>query len=220
MFVFKITTVQTIDNQKNITMKTITLSIIAFTVLALGTVNLSQAATTSKEVCTELTDVSKINKIEIHGNVELYVSDGKSDRVKVYNHYYAESALVQNKDGVLRISSYSPQKLVVWVTVSDLRNIAAYDNAQVRSFGTLSEIGLDVNLYNNAYANLNLDSYSASINVNDKAKAELSGNVSECELKYNAAATVNQSDFIAAHYTQTKTGVTIRSEENDELSAL
>lgn len=200
-------------------MKTIALSILATAVLAFGTVNFSQAATT-KQVSTELTDISNINKIEVHGNVELYVSDGKTDRVKVYNHYYAESALVQNKDGVLRISSYSTEKLVVWVTVSDLRAISVYDNAEVQSFGKLAEIGLDVNLYNNAYAKLDFDGYSADINVNDKAKADLSGNVSECELKYNAAATINQTDFIVTNYKQTKTGVPASYNESLELTAL
>jgi len=221
MFVFNKITVQTIDNQNNKKMKTIALSILATAVLALGTVNFSNAATAnSKVVCTELNDVSKINKIEIHGNVELYVSDGKNDNVKVYNHYYTENALVQNKDGVLRISSYNAEKLVVWVTVSDLRAITAYDNAQVESFGKLSEIGLDVDLYNNAYAKLDLDGYSANINVNNQAKADLNGTVSDCSLQYNSAATVNHANFIATNFTQTKTGVQVRRDESLELTSL
>jgi len=184
-------------------MKTITLSIVAFAVLALGSINATKAATINHEVSTTLTNVNNINKIEIHGNVELYVSDGNADQVKVYNHYYAESALVQSQNGVLRISSYSKDKLVVWVTANDLRSISAYDNAEVRSFGKLSEIGLDVNLYNNALANLNLDGYSATVNVNDKAKAELSGQVNDFALNYERSTTINQANLVTDHITKT-----------------
>ncbi len=93
-----------------------------------------------------LTNVGKINKIEIHGNVELFVSDCATDQVKVYNKYYSESALVQNQNGVLRISSYKNQKLMVWVTAADLQAISAYDYAEVRSFGKLERLDLEVNL--------------------------------------------------------------------------
>ena len=123
----------------------------------------SKAATGSTEEFTTLTEVSHINKIEIHGNVELFVSDGTTDQVKVYNKYYAESALVQDQNGVLRVSSYTAKKLVVWVTASDLQNISVYDNAQVKSFGKLSALDLDVKLYNNASAQLNMDTYKTTI---------------------------------------------------------
>ncbi|KAF1856317.1 hypothetical protein Lal_00049317 [Lupinus albus] len=110
--------------------------------------------------------------------------DGDTDKVKVYNKYYAESALVQSRNGVLRISSYAGEKLVVWVTVNDLRFIEAYDNASVTSFGKLSKIELDVNLHNGATADLKLDAYKANITVNDAAKAQLAGNVNDCNLRY------------------------------------
>src|SRR4051812_16345812 len=98
-------------------MKTTFITIATIAALALG--NITKAATksasSSKEVSTVLNNISGISKIEVHGNVELYVSDGTADQVKVYNHYYAESAVVQNQKGVLRIASYSSKKLVVWV---------------------------------------------------------------------------------------------------------
>src|SRR5258707_625687 len=119
----------------------------------------------SKQTVTVLTDISVVNKIEVHGNVELFISDGTTDQVKVYNKYYSESALVQSKNGVLRISSYTPEKLVVWVTANDLRSISAYDNAEVKSFGNMSKIEFDVDLHDNASAKLNLEAYSANVTV-------------------------------------------------------
>lgn len=182
-------------------MKAKFLTIATIFTLALGTVTSSFATTnntkTDDEASTTLTNVSHINKIEIRGNVELYVSDGAADQVKVYNRYYAESALVQNQNGVLRISSYNTKKLVVWVTAADLRAISAYDNAEVKSFGNLSKIDLDVNLYNNASAKLSLEAYKANVTVNDRAKADLSGKVTDYTLTHDRSATVNNSNLVA-----------------------
>jgi len=179
-------------------MKTQIITIAAIAALAFGTVNVSSAATKFK-AATVLENVSRINNIEVRGNVEVFVSAGTADQVKVYNNYYSEDALVQSQNGTLRISSYANQKLVVWVTVNDLHSINAYDNADVRSFGKLSAIDLNVNLYNNASADLNLDSYSADINISDHAKANLNGNASELNLTYAQSATVNQVNFTADH---------------------
>src|SRR5476649_2745210 len=126
------------------------LTIIALTVAVLGTAN----AATKNTVVTVLSNVGTFNKIEVHGNVELVVANGDKNAVEMNNNYYAESALMQNDNGILRITSYNTQKLVVYVTANDLRSIAAYDNASVKSDGKLSLITLDVELHNTAYAGL------------------------------------------------------------------
>jgi hypothetical protein len=172
----------------------LTITIVLVTVFCINKV--SYASTGSNEEVTILTEVSKINKIEIHGNVELYVSDGTSDKVKVYNHYYAESALGQDQNGLLRIASYKTQKLVVWVTVSDLRNLSVYDNSEVKSFGKLSAIDLEIKLYNKASAQLNMDTYQANITLYDHAKADLTGSINEAEINYDRSSSVNTSNLV------------------------
>jgi len=167
----------------------LTLAIVLVSVLGIS--KSAFAATNSHDAITVLNDISNINKIEVHGNVELYLSGGTSDQVKVYNSYYSENALVQNQNGVLKISSYKAQKLVVWVTVSNLSNLSVYDNAQVKSFGKLSAIELSVKLYNNASVQLNMDAYSVSMKLNDHAKADIEGNVTEAELGYDYSACLN-----------------------------
>lgn len=180
-------------------MKTQIITIFTALLLSSGIAATTQAAPVKNETATVLTDISAINKIEIYGNVQLYISDGSKDQVKVYNKYYSESALVQSKDGVLRITSYKAEKLVVWVTAADLRSIAAYDNAEVKSFGNLSKIELEVSLHNNASAKLSLDAFSASVIVSDQAKADLSGTVEQYDLKYSYAENVNQNNLVAKH---------------------
>ena len=214
--------IQIIDNQNHKIMKTSVITIAAIAALAFGTVNLSNAATkNNNDAAVVLNNVSKINKIEIHGNVQVFVSDGTSDQVKVYNKYYSENALVQSENGTLRISSYTKDKLVVWVTANDLRSISVYDNAEVKSFGKLSEINLDVNLFNTATATLNLDSHNASINVNDRAKANLSGSLDNCDLQYSNQTTVNQSALQAGMMNNVKQiAKPVQHNGADELATL
>ena len=182
-------------------MKTQIITIFAALVLAFGVTNSASAATVKNtdNSYTVLTDVSAINKIEVRGNVQLYISDGAADQVKVYNKYYSQSALVQSKNGVLRITSYSADKLVVWVTANDLRAISAFDNSEVKSFGDISKIEFDVDLHNHASAKLNIDAFSASLTVNDDAKASLSGNVTEYTLNCERDENVDHKNLVAAH---------------------
>src|ERR1700748_3839627 len=115
-------------------MKTTIFTIALLTATILGTTKSTFAATGKTEgaaTTTTLTNVSNISEIEIRGNVELYVSAGTADQVKVYNNYYSNNALVQDDKGVLRIASYSTQKLTVWVTASQLAKLSVYDNATV-----------------------------------------------------------------------------------------
>jgi len=200
-------------------MKTQILTIFTALVLSTGIATTTFAATANTQNVTVLNDIPAINKIEVHGNVELYISDGETDQVKVYNKYYSEGALVQNKDGVLRISSYTSEKLVVWVTANDLRSVAAYDNADVKSFGNLSKIDFNVELHNTATAKLNIDAFAANVSVNDKAKADLSGKVDELNFNKSEGAALNQNNFAAAHVTENKPAAPVKS-EIDEIAVL
>ncbi len=209
MVVFKNSIIQLIDNQIFNKMKTRILTLIALTVLSTGITKTVNAATSNAAVVTTLTDISTITKIEIHGNVEVYVSNGAKDQVQVYNKYYSESALVQSTNGVLRISSYTPEKLIVWVTANDLRSITAYDNSEVRSFGQLSGIELNINLHNMAAAKLDINSFNTTITLADHAKADLSGTAENFELNHNMASTIQNSNLAAKHFRDKLTGTPV-----------
>jgi hypothetical protein len=181
-------------------MKTKIFALITMVAIVLSTATLTHAATkTNNDEITVLSEVNNINKIEASGNVEVYITSGAKDQVKVYNNYYAQNALVQNQDGVLRISSYKTDKLIVMVTVTDLRAITANDNARVISDKTLSAIDLAVNLNDNAYAQLKLDAFAANVTVNDHAKADLTGDVNNYELDYSRSSSVNRTELTAAN---------------------
>ena len=156
---------------------------------------------------TVISEAKNFNKIEVRGNVEVYLMDGNENSVKTFNNYYGESALVQNQNNTLRISSYTKDALVVYVTVADLRSLSVYDNAIVKSGKDFSSIEIEINLYNNATAQLNLQAFNATINVNDSAKANLSGNVTNCNMQINRASTVNTTNFVAEHIDRKEKGI-------------
>ena len=194
----------------------ITIATVAF--LALGFTETSYAVPVNNQAYTVLADISTISKIEVYGNVELYVSDATIDQVKVYNKYYSESALVQSKNGVLRISSYKNEKLVVWVSAADLRSISAYDNAEVKSFGSLSKIELNVDLHNNASAELNVDTYAANITLTDHATANVSGTATDFTINRTAGSSINKYSLSATNIAdnRAKTPVLV----NEDLAGL
>ena len=201
-------------------MKTQVITLITALTLGLGTLSTTQAAPATGEAITILKGIGSINKIEVYGNVKLYVSDGSKDEVKVYNKYYSERALVQSNNGVLRITSYKPEQLVVWVTAADLRAISAYDNADVKSFGGISKIEFDMDLHNNAIANFNLDAFSAKVTVNDQAKIDMSGSVEEYALRYSHAENVNINSLAVKHADKASTQVVTATKPTKDTNGL
>ena len=201
-------------------MKTTIISFATLLTVVSGITKSTYAAPVNNQAVTVLNDISTINKIEVHGNVELYISDANADQVKVYNKYYAESALVQSKNGVLRITSYNAEKLVVWVSAKDLRSVSAYDNAVVKSFGNLSKVEFDVDLHNSAVARLDLNAYNANVTITDQAKAELSGSADEFNLNRNNATNVNKTKFTSVHYNENKLNVTAAVVDKDGFAGL
>ena len=172
-----------------------------FTIIAASIATLSSSAFASTTY-TSLPAIGSFNKIEVHGNVEVVVANGEKTNVQVTNDFYAENAVVQNNEGTLRIASYNNEKLTVYVTANNLSSIEAFDNATVKSDGRLSAIQMEVSLHNDAYAALNLDSFAAELTVDNNAKADLTGNVTEYAFNHTASAVINQKGLVAENRTE------------------
>ena len=183
-------------------MKTKFLTLITLATLTIATTSATFANTKTKNNTTVLNNINRITSIEAHGNVEIYVTNGSKDGVEVFDSYYDQNALVQNEDGVLRVSSYKTDKLVIMVTVTDLRAISASDNAMVKSYGRFSSIDLEVELNDNAIAELNIDAFAAKFTINDRAKADISGTIEDYLLNYSRSSTVNRTYLATSNRTE------------------
>lgn len=201
-------------------MKTKILSIAALLIIFSSISKISNAATAKNDDYVVLNDTRAINKIEVHGNVELFISNNPAGKVEVFNKYYSESALVQNRNGVLRISSYDNEKLIVWVAAADLRSVSAYDNAEVKSFGELSDIEFSIDLHDHASAKLNLNAYSADVTLRDHSRIELSGTATEFDLSRNADSSMTGLGFSAAHFADNIITAPIVVAKSDDLAGL
>ncbi|WP_316770158.1 GIN domain-containing protein [Pedobacter frigiditerrae] len=146
---------------------------------------------------TVLNDVKKVNKITVSGNVELILVQSADENVKVYNNYYASNALVQQKNGELRISSFNKETLTVIVYVTNLNSVTASDNATVKTFGKFSLLNLDVTLKDKATANLNTSTISLNANVTDEANLTLSGTTEDYNAVLGSVAKLNMTQFAA-----------------------
>lgn len=179
-------------------MKTSIKSLIALTltsiVLTASTVNVKAS---EPNLTTVLSEVKKVNKINVSGNVELIIVQSADENVKVYDSYYAKNALVQVKDGELRISSFDKETLTVVVSVSNLNTITASGNATVKTFGKFNALSLAVNLNDNAKASLNTNTIDLYANLNNEASLSLTGTTTTYNAIMSSVATANMSQFIA-----------------------
>ena len=146
---------------------------------------------------TVLNQVKNITKLEVKGNVDVILVQASSESVKVNDSYYSKNALVQEKDGVLRISSFEKEPLSVTVYVRNLTAIEAGDNATVKTFGKVSFLTLDVVLKDKATADINAKTISLNTSVTDNASLKLSGSTEEHYALMGTSAKMSTGQFIA-----------------------
>ena len=187
-----------IKNQNLNIMKTSikTLFAAALSVLVLTSSAFAATDVKSNQV-TVLNQVKNISKIEVKGNVEVILVQAPVESVKVYDSYYAKNALVQQQDGVLRISSFQKETLTVAIYVRNLSSIEATDNVTIKTLGKVNFLSLDVVLTGKAKADLNASTVSLTTVVNDNAILNLSGYTTDLHANMGAQANLNLAQFKA-----------------------
>lgn len=146
---------------------------------------------------TVLSEVKSFNKLNVAGNVEVILVQSPNQKVQVYDNYYAKNALVQEKNGELRISSFEKETLTVVVYANQLNEITASDNATVKTSGKFSALSLEVTLKDQSKVNLNTNTIDLFAKVNGKSSLTLSGNTTDYNAVLNGAAAINTDKFVA-----------------------
>ncbi|WP_432709282.1 GIN domain-containing protein [Pedobacter sp.] len=166
------------------TIKNLIAAGIAATVL-LGT-TIAAKADVAPAKSTVLSSIKNISNIAISGNVELILIQGAEESVKVYNDYYANNAMVQHKDGQLRVSSFGKEKLTVVVHVKNLSAISAADQSTIKTYGKFNLLHLSISLEDQAKADINANTVSVATDIKGEARLNLSGNT-EAHYAHSAA---------------------------------
>ena len=179
-------------------MKTSIKTLIAVAITAVTLTSSSVIAKAADQnAVTVLSEVKKVNKINVSGNVELILVQSADESVKVNDNYFSKNALVQQKDGELRISSFNKETLTVVVYVTNLSSITASDNATVKTFGKFNTLSLDVNLKDQATATLNTNTISLYTNLTGQSSLTLTGNTTDYSAVMGSVAKVNMAQFAA-----------------------
>ena len=174
--------------------KTAVLTVLTFVVIIISSSKRTKAADKNL-VVTELSDVRNIHKVSIMGNVELILSQGLEENLKVYNNYYSKNALVQCNDGELRISSFENEKLTVYLTVANLTAIEASGESTIATTNELSAVDLDIRLKDNAKASIQTEAINVSSTLSDKARLDLTGESINQHIGLSGTAEYQASKF-------------------------
>jgi len=146
---------------------------------------------------TVISEVKKFNKLNIAGNVEVILVQSQNESVQVYDNYYAKNALVQEKNGELRISSFDKEPLTVVVYANQLNEITVNDNATIKTSGKFNALSLTINLKDNAKATLNTNTIDLFAALNGKASLNLSGSTTDYNAVIGSIASLNMDKFTA-----------------------
>jgi hypothetical protein len=151
----------------------------------------------SNHKVTVLSQVKNINKVIVNGNVEVILVQAPTESVKVYDTYYSKNALVQQENGILRISSYQKETLTVAVYVRNLSSIEASGNANVKTFGKINFLSLDVILKDKATAEINAETITLYTSIKDNASLKLSGSTTDHTAILGSLAKMSTDQFTA-----------------------
>lgn len=149
------------------------------------------------QLSTKLTEIKNISKITASGNVEVFLTQGGTEGVTVYDNYYGKYALVQLQDGELRISSYGTKTLQVWVQVDGLKSIEANGTAKIQSLNKISAPDLSIELSDSAVAVLHAETLASKANVNESASLSLTGSSENYSLSISGTGKVDATNFKA-----------------------
>lgn len=170
-----------------------TLGIAALTSLV-SIIAFSGSASANEKI-TLLNKIGKFNKLTVSGNVDVLIVQSPESRVTVYDDYYAKNALVQEKNGELRISSFEKKPLSVVVYTNQLTEINASDQATVNTQSVFKTICLEVNLKNEAKANLNTSTLDLFAQLDNDANLELSGDAVDYNVVMNDNTSIKTDKF-------------------------
>ncbi len=160
-------------------------------------------------------------KSSLYPSIGLDIRDGLKARLSLdeaFNYKFIFENI--GHGGNEKVVYDKAEKLIVWVTLNDLRSVAAFDDADVRTFGNISKIEFNVELHNRATASLNIDAFNANVKLTDHAKANLAGTVSNYTLTREGNASVASNNLKADHFTENKAIVIADKNDQDNILGL
>ncbi|WP_432712606.1 GIN domain-containing protein [Pedobacter sp.] len=170
---------------------------LATTILLAGTI--SVYAATKNPSFAVLSSFKNFNKIVVSGNVEVTLIQDVHDQVSIMNDYYPINVLLQEKKGLLHISNYNRAKLNVVIHLKNLSSLTVKDKSTVRTVGNFYLLNFDVDLRDQAKANIKANTVNLTTHIADQAQLILTGCTDQYDAKVEETAALNLNQFRAQH---------------------
>lgn len=179
------------------------------------------------EVTTEARDVRSFDGLEICCSLQVEVSQGSSQSVRVE----AESNLLpyiktEVMGGHLKIGFdgkvdiKSNEKIMVYVTVPVLDYVEASSASKVVSMRSFTGDELEINASSAAYVDFDFSGERVRLNASSGSKIELDGKGSRIKAGANSGAKIRAGDFVASRAdARANSGAKVTVNAADELDA-
>ena len=172
--------------------------LIYFLIFSLVLITSSKAAKAIERlsVLKDLKALKQINKIELDGNIKVYLKQGLNESLEVYGNE-PRNTQAHFKNGILYISSDAPETLEIGLTVNNLSSIVASGNAVLCSTNRIRSLDLEIKLEDSASAKLELEALNVFSSLEDWSSLELTGNAETLHMDLYGAADTNTEKFSA-----------------------
>lgn len=177
------------------------LTVWAFVVIIISSSGKSKAAERT-ETSPDLKNTKRISKIIVAGNVNVFLTQGIKEDIQFDNQKHAT---LRYKNDVLYISSFGKQRISVSLTVTNLSAIVAGGNVIVRTMNELSSIDLDIQLKDNASAQIEAQAVNITSSLTGASKLELAGESENQHLNLSGESQFQANRFFTQNRSMTVT---------------
>jgi hypothetical protein len=177
------------------------LAFLTFLLIFTFSINITFARTSDK---TEIRDVKNFNAIKVSSGIDLYLTMGDTETVKIVAEGDIIGKIVTEvKNGTLNIylksnnwfncSVKGPRK--AYVTIKELQAISASSGSDVRSENTLQGENLSVSASSGSDVNIDLFYKNFEIDVSSGADAKLSGKVKRLNAEASSGSDIKAKEL-------------------------
>ena len=175
-----------------------------FTIITLTSLNLMAANGNSDK--TETRQVSNFNGIKVSTGIDLYITMGTTEEVKIVaDDEIIDDLITEVKDGTLRIYMKQSNSWFNWnsgnqtrkayVTVKDLQEIQASSGSDVNSENTLNGENLKVSASSGSDVTLDIHYKNFSLDASSGSDAKISGKTKNFEAEASSGSDIKAQDL-------------------------
>jgi len=141
--------------------------------------------------------IKNVQHLVVRGKVTVFLLQDEKEEVRFYDKTAAAAVQVKQEGNILTITGTSDRPARVGVYVRNLNLLEASGQSEVRSFGKMAFLGLDLRLRDQAKADINAQMVSLYVNLKDDSSLNLRGSAQEHVAVLGAFSRLDMQGFNA-----------------------